>query len=95
MTWQASWSQRGSQKALTGVALFADLSVCWWKLEWDVNEERSPNLLQRVRREARYLDRPAAFSAEQLWDACATYGEQVAQFAEKAEREGVPIAHGE
>jgi len=95
MTWQASWSQRGQQKALTGVALFADLSVCWWKVEWSVNEEHLPHFLDRVAREARYLDPPHSFGSEELWEACATYGEQVAHFAEEAERNGVPIAHGE
>ena len=49
----------------------------------------------RVIREAKYLDCPEPLSAEMLWDACSTYGEQVAQFAERAEAGGVPIARGE
>jgi hypothetical protein len=41
------------------------------------------------------MDGPEPFAAEDLWDACYTYGEQVAQFAEQAESNGVPIADGE
>ena len=97
MTWTSSWQQLGTQKTLVGAALFADLSVCWWKVEWDMNDERRPGFLSggSVRRSARYMDTPAEFGADELWDACSTYGEQVAQFAEEAERRGLPIAHGE
>ena len=36
MTWTSSWQQLGSRKTLIGAALFCDLSVAWWKVEWDV-----------------------------------------------------------
>lgn len=97
MTWSSSWQQYGNAKTLIGTALFCDLSVVWWKVQWDVQEEQTHSFAQsrRVRREAKFLDQPDALPAEQLWDACSTYGEQVAQFAEAAERGGVPIARGE
>ena len=96
MTWSSSWQQRGNAKVLIGTALFCDLSVAWWKVQWDVQEEQTRGFAQstRVRREAKYLDCPDPLPAEQLWDACSTYGEQVAQFAERAEQGGVPIARG-
>lgn len=97
MTWSSSWQQYGNAKTLIGTALFCDLSVAWWRVQWDVQEEQTRGFAQsgRVRREARYLDGPAPLAAEQLWDACSTYGLQVAQFAESAERGGVPIARGQ
>ena len=95
MTWTSSWHTAGSQKTLIGAALFSDLSVLWWQVAWDIAQERKPGFLSHVQRQARYLDRPGPFEAEDLWHACTTYGEQVALFAEQAERGGVPIGHGE
>lgn len=94
MTWTCSWRQLGNNKTLVAAALFSDLSVLWFKVDWDVSKERRPDLLSSVQKQARYLDRPEPFSAEELWYACSTYGEQVALFAEDAERRGVPVGHG-
>lgn len=95
MTWTCSWRTYGSNKTLTGAALFSDLSVLWYKVEWDMSRERQAGFAAQVKKEARYLDRPEPFAAEELWYACSTYGEQVALFAENAERQGRPVGHGE
>lgn len=95
MTWTSSWRQLGNKKTLIGSALFSDLSVLWWKVEWDISQEHRPAFVSQVQKQARYLDRPEPFQAEELWYACSTYGEQVALFAEQAERAGLPIGHGE
>lgn len=94
MTWTCSWRTSGSQKTLTGAALFCDLSVVWWQVDWDTSHERRPGFASQVQRRARYLDCPEHLEAEQLWYACSTYGEQVATFAEQAEAAGLPIGHG-
>lgn len=60
-----------------------------------MNQERRPSFVSNVQKQARYLDRPEPFPAEDLWYACSTYGEQVALFAEDAERQGMPVGHGE
>lgn len=85
----------GTRKTLIGSALFSDLSVAWWRVEWDLLREHSPNFPNTVSRQAKYMDGPAPFEAEELWDACYTYGERVAQFAEQAESNSVPVADGE
>lgn len=95
MTWTCSWRVSGSDKTLIGAALFSDLSVLWYKVDWDTNQEHRPGFASRVHEQARYLDRPDPFPAEDLWYSCSTYGEQVASFAEDAERRGVPVGHGE
>ena len=58
------------------------------------NEKRS-GFLDTIHRRAKYLDAPAPFQAQQLWQACSTFGEQVALFAEEAERRGRPVGRGE
>lgn len=95
MTWSSSWSQRGSSKCCIGTAIFCDLSMAWWKVEWDASVERRPDIGLCVKKQAKYLPRPASFPAMQLQQCAATYGEQVARFAEAAERARRPIAHGE
>jgi hypothetical protein len=75
--------------------MFSDLSVLWWKVDWDTRQEHRSGFASQVQKEARYLDRPDPFDADNLWYACSTYGEQVAGFAEQAEARGLPIGHGE
>lgn len=94
MTWTCSWRTLGTQKTLTGAVLFCDLSVVWWQVNWDTTYERQPGFASQVQKQARYLDCPDAFDAEELWYACSTYGEQVALFADRAETAGLPIGHG-
>lgn len=94
MTWTSSWSSYGTAKTLVGTALFSDLSIAWWKVEWDDATRNRPNFMSTVQKEARLLRCPAPFSAEELWHACSTYGEQVAAFAEGAEQRGVPVGRG-
>ena len=95
MTWTCSWRTHGNNKTLTGAALFSDLSVLWYKVDWDMSQEHLSGFTAHVQKQARYLDRPEPFAAEDLWYACSTYGEQVALFAEGAERQGRPVGHGE
>lgn len=95
ITWTSSWQQYGNEKTLVGSALFCDLSVAWWRVQWDASKERDRGFCHSVSRQAKYLGRPAAFAAEQLWEACSTYGERVALYAERAEQSGLPIANGE
>lgn len=94
MTWTSSWTQIGPSKTVVGTALFCDLSVVWWKVEWNVTQERSAGLVQTATRSAKYLGRPAPLGKEELWAATSSYGEQVAIFAENAEVARRPVAHG-
>ncbi|GJN90268.1 hypothetical protein Rhopal_003269-T1 [Rhodotorula paludigena] len=95
----ASFSQRGTHKALVGCALFGDASTAWWRLSWDAASEQRGTAHADVAREARYRPAPdlagPEWTAERLYAASERYGVRVARFAEEARKGGVPVARGE
>ncbi|GAA5999610.1 uncharacterized protein JCM10292_004269 [Rhodotorula paludigena] len=95
----ASFSQRGTHKALVGCALFGDASTAWWRLSWDAASEQRGTAHVDVARQARYRPAPdlagQEWTAERLYAASERYGVRVARFAEEARERGVPVARGE
>lgn len=81
--------QLGNQKTLTGCAFFCDLSICNYQIVFNTNNP------SRVDKDAFYTDRPPSMGGDDLYQAYATYGELVAQFAEQAEASRRPVARGE
>lgn len=73
-----------------GGALFEDLSMAWFKVEWDA---RSPN--QVTSRTARYTDRPDPLDGQSLFKAYEAYSEGIAIFAENALQSQQPVGRGE
>ena len=84
-----SWSYSGSQKSLTGVALFEDLSITWYHVTW------SGTNYSGVRREAFWKGHPQYWSGSDLYDASVMYGDLVAEFAELAMQERRHVGRGE
>lgn len=84
-----SMAQRGTTKETTGVCLFGDASIAWWRLSWTVGREGD------VRREARYRPVPASWDGDSLYAASELYGPHVAEFARTAVASGRPVARGE
>lgn len=84
-----SMSQRGNTKETTGVCLFGDASIAWWRLSWTVGREGD------VRREGRYRPIPPAWDGARLYEASQMYGPHVAEFARRAVAGGRPVGRGE
>lgn len=82
-----SWSYHGNEKTLNGIALFEDLSITWYHLTW--NDPRS------VRREVRWSAPPSPWGGSELYVASSTYGDLVAEFAERAEASRTHVGRGE
>lgn len=95
-TYATSWEQRGHTKTVFGGILFADLSMCWYTVQFDVTrQDANPNDMSAVRRSAKYLPRPAAQDRAALVAAHETYGETIAAYAESFDGTGQYCARGE
>src|SRR6266478_6128464 len=81
-----SFGHSGRTKTARGVILFSDLSICWYSVEYGSGP---------VTRWARFRPRPEPLSGSVLQQAAETYGAAVAEFAERAEASGRPVARGE
>ncbi|TFY63901.1 hypothetical protein EVJ58_g2963 [Rhodofomes roseus] len=79
----------------SGSAFFADLSMVWFSVQYPLQGECDPNDTRTVRREARYLPRPAPMDRAALVEAHETYGETIASFAESFVEAGEYCARGE
>ena len=98
ISWTGYWKSDGrSTKTVEGGVLFSDLSLCWYSASWPLSAPPShdPNDARTVKRIARFLPRPEAWTREQLVDAHETYGETVAGYAESFEGTGQACARGE
>lgn len=95
-TFSAAWEMHGPFKTIFGGVLFADLSMCWYSVQYStINPNASPNDTSAVRRSVKYLPRPSPRDRQTLIDAHETYGETIAAFAESFEGTGQYCARGE
>jgi len=85
------WSSYGDQTTRVGYVMFADLSVLWYRVQWN-SKRHDPNSVQR---EAMYRPAPEPWSGDLLRWANELYGEELVAFAEAAEAAGIPIGRGE
>ncbi|KZT05275.1 uncharacterized protein LAESUDRAFT_702502 [Laetiporus sulphureus 93-53] len=90
-----SMEQHGLRKMVYGGVLFADLSICWFTIEFPTNGAADPNDARAVKRAARYLPRPLAMDRAALVDAHERYSETIAAFAESFEESGQYCGRGE
>ncbi|EJU04535.1 hypothetical protein DACRYDRAFT_20245 [Dacryopinax primogenitus] len=88
---QGMWSSYGDAMTRIGYVLFADLSVLWYRVQWD-SRQRDPNSVQR---EASYRPPPQPWAGDLLRWATELYGEELVAFAEAAEASGQPVGRGE
>ncbi|KAL6298409.1 hypothetical protein BKA93DRAFT_811399 [Sparassis latifolia] len=91
----AAWEMHGSCKTLYAGVIFADLSMCWFSVQFSTSTQSDPNDSRGVRRGAQYLPCPAAMDHAALVEAHETYGETVAGFAESFEGTGEFCGRGE
>ncbi|GAA5899372.1 hypothetical protein JCM5296_002278 [Sporobolomyces johnsonii] len=91
----ASWMQRGDTKQLTGVALFGDTSIAWWRLTWTASSEARGTAQNEVGREGRYRPVSPPGEGEELYGAHEVYGPRLAGFAREAVDRGAPVGRGE
>lgn len=84
-----SMSQLGSRKETTGVCLFGDCSIAWWRIAWDISRP------QDATHEGRYRPIPEPWTGDRLYAAGETYGPHIAEFARQAVRSRRPVARGE
>ncbi|EKM52326.1 uncharacterized protein PHACADRAFT_260650 [Phanerochaete carnosa HHB-10118-sp] len=95
-TYSTSWETRGHLKNIFGGILFADLSICWYSVQFDAaNPGADPNDMSMVERSAKYLPRPDAKDKAALLEAHEMYGETIAAFAEGFDGTGQYCARGE
>ncbi|KZT58073.1 hypothetical protein CALCODRAFT_259471 [Calocera cornea HHB12733] len=85
------WSSYGDEMTRIGYVLFADLSVLWYRVQWN-SQRHDPNSVQR---EAMYRPPPEPWSSDLLRWANELYGEELVAFAENSEAAGQPIGRGE
>ncbi|GAA5871914.1 hypothetical protein JCM1840_004743 [Sporobolomyces johnsonii] len=91
----SSWIQRGDTKQLTGVALFGDTSIAWWRLTWTSSSEARGTAQSEVGREGRYRPVESPASGEELYGAHEVYGPRLGRFAREAVERGEPVGRGE
>jgi len=94
-TYALSWQTYGDSKTLFAGIMFADLSVCWFTVQFSMSSNANPNDSTRVQRSARYLPRPLPMDKAALVEAHETYGETIAAFAESFAGTGEFCARGE
>ncbi|KZV65897.1 hypothetical protein PENSPDRAFT_756132 [Peniophora sp. CONT] len=83
----------GGTTTLTGSAMFADLSVCYYRVTFpsDPHSANDP----RIRREAWYTLRPPSLPGNTLFTAYSLYGEIIASVAESYVGTGQKVLRGE
>jgi hypothetical protein len=95
MTFVSSWQSYGDTKTLYAGIMFADLSVCWFTVQFSMSSNSDPNDSSRVQRSVRYLPRPSPMDKAALVEAHETYGETIAAFAESFDGTGGFCGRGE
>ena len=95
MTYTSSWHSRGDTKTLYSGVMFADLSICWFTVQFSMTSNADPNDSSRVQRSVRYLPRPYSMDKAALTEAHETYGETIAAFAESFSGTGEFCGRGE
>ncbi|KZV65889.1 hypothetical protein PENSPDRAFT_744907 [Peniophora sp. CONT] len=91
--WAASTSSGGGSVTLSASLVFADMSVCYYRVTYP-SGPHSPND-SRVRREAWYTLRPPSLPGGPLVAAHSAYGEIIASFAESYAGTGQYVSRGE
>ncbi|PSR72998.1 hypothetical protein PHLCEN_2v11102 [Hermanssonia centrifuga] len=94
-SFSSAWEMRGPSKTVFGGAIFADLSMCWYSVQFPTTAKSDPNDSRTVHRKAQYFPCPAARDQATLVEAHETYGETIAAFAESFEGTGQYCARGE
>ncbi|KAH8928667.1 hypothetical protein BT69DRAFT_1293161 [Atractiella rhizophila] len=89
MMWTASWSHRGTNKEVLGAAIFEDCSRITYRVAFDT---RTGVIASK---EGLYRPIPEPWDGELLAGWAESFGEIIAQFAERAEAEGRPVGRGE
>ena len=87
-----SWRSFKNDKTTYVGVLFADLSIFWGSVKFDMTQPEDPSTTQR---RAVFLPPPKALGKEQLVEAHQTYGETIALFAESFLGSGQYCARGE
>ncbi|GAA6015849.1 hypothetical protein JCM10207_008817 [Rhodosporidiobolus poonsookiae] len=95
MRYSAGWSFSSLSSTHTGVALFGDASIAWYRLTWPTSSEHAGRAHLDVTREGRYRPAPGPPDGQTLYAASETYGPLVCVWAERALAAGVPVARGE
>lgn len=91
--WAASTSSGGGTVTLAASLVFADMSVCYYRVSYP-SGQHSPSD-SRVRREAWYTLRPPSLPGGPLVAAHSAYGEIIASFAESYAGTGQYVSRGE
>jgi len=85
-----TWRTSGLKKEARCYALFSDLSIAWWRMEWQMtNPTRSLTI------ETRFRPSPGAWGRDDLITASKLYGDVIARFAENAVRNEQHVGRGE
>jgi hypothetical protein len=95
MTYALSWQSYGDTRTLYAGIMFADLSVCWFTVQFSMSSHADPNDTSRVIRSARYLPRPNPMDRAALVEAHETYGDTIAAFGESFAGTGEFCGRGE
>lgn len=91
----ASWARTGDECVHSGVAVFGDSSIAWYRLSWSKRDEDAGRAHEAVKREGRYRPRCPPLDGETLYASSQMYGPLIVEWAEKALASGVPQGTGE
>ncbi|TDL27012.1 hypothetical protein BD410DRAFT_812755 [Rickenella mellea] len=79
--WVGMFQTSAKEKTMYSGVLFADLSICWFRVDYPSSATERSNPAE-AQRHAEYLPRPQPWPKERLIEAHETYGETIAAFAE-------------